>query len=72
MLTDERFKELMYDVGLPHSRSLHQALRQCATEAALEEREACARACEGLIGQNEQALKACAVIIRDRGWRVEP
>ena len=37
-MTDERYKELMAQVGLPNSRSLLQALQQCAMESALEER----------------------------------
>lgn len=41
-MKDERYKQLMNDVGLPNSRSLLQALKQCAMESALEEREACA------------------------------
>lgn len=42
MLTDDRYKELMTDVGMPNSRSLLQALRQCAMESAIAERKACA------------------------------
>jgi len=38
MLTDERYKQLMEGVGLPNSRSLLQALKQCAMEAVLSER----------------------------------
>lgn len=33
MLTDERYKQLMVDVGMPNSRSLLQALQQSAKEA---------------------------------------
>lgn len=44
MLTDERYKQLMEDVGLPNSRSLLQALKQCAMEAALSERAVLAKA----------------------------
>lgn len=40
MLTDERYRQLMKDVGLPNSISLLQALKQCAMEAALIERAA--------------------------------
>ena len=36
MLTDERYKQLMEDVGMPDSRSLLMALKQAAMEAALE------------------------------------
>jgi hypothetical protein len=46
MLTDERYKQLMEGVGLPNSCSLLQALKQCAMEAALAEREACAKLCD--------------------------
>jgi len=49
MITEERYKQLMQDVGMPNSRSLLQALRQCAMEAALAEREECAKVCEELI-----------------------
>lgn len=42
MLTDARYKELMIGVGMPNSRSLLQALRQCAMESAIAERKACA------------------------------
>ena len=45
-MTDERYKQLMNDVGLPNSRSLLQALRQTVMEATLEEREACAEVAE--------------------------
>ena len=37
-MNDERYKELMAKVGLPNSRSLLQALQQCAMESALDER----------------------------------
>ena len=40
MLTDERAKQLMQQVGMPDSVSLLQALRQCDTEARITEREA--------------------------------
>ena len=43
MLTDERYKQLMEDVGMPNSRSLLQALKQAVMEATLAEREACAK-----------------------------
>ena len=43
MLTDERYKQLMEDVGMPNSRSLLQALKQAVMEATLVEREACAK-----------------------------
>ena len=42
MLTDDRYRELMADVGLPNSQSLLQALQQCAMEATVAERERCA------------------------------
>lgn len=38
MMTDDRYKELMVQAGLPNSRSLLQVLRQCALESALDER----------------------------------
>ncbi len=48
MLTDERYKQLMADVGMPNSISLLQALKQAAMEATLKEREACATLCENV------------------------
>jgi len=44
MLSDERYKKLMEDVGLPNSKSLLQALKQCAMEAVLNERAVLAKA----------------------------
>lgn len=44
MLTDERCKQLMAQVGMPNSISLMQALRQCDMEATLAERTALASA----------------------------
>lgn len=38
MLTDERYKQLMEDVGRPNSRSLLIALKQAAQEARCDER----------------------------------
>jgi len=35
-MTDERYKKLMEDVGMPNSRSLLVALRQVANEVAQE------------------------------------
>lgn len=46
MITDERLKELMRQVGMPDSISLYQALRQCDMEATLAERERLARMAE--------------------------
>lgn len=46
MLTDERLKQLMQQVGMPESTSLLQALRQCDMEATLAERERCAKLVE--------------------------
>jgi len=43
MITDDRLRQLMADVGLPNSRSLMQALQQCDKEAALAERARCKR-----------------------------
>lgn len=36
MISENRLRELMADVGLPHSRSLLVALRQCDMEARLD------------------------------------
>ena len=46
MLSDNRYKQLMKQVGMPNSRSLLQVLEQVATEAALLEREECAKIAE--------------------------
>jgi hypothetical protein len=43
-MTDERYKKLMADVGMPNSISLLQALKQCAMEATLAERERAVKA----------------------------
>ena len=49
-MTDERYKQLMEQVGIPNSRSLLGALQQVANEVAQEtaaaEREACAKIVE--------------------------
>ena len=71
MLTDERYKQLMEDVGLPNSRSLLQALKQCAMEAALSERAVLVKAGEqaavGFVYRDEDAkgckIKACLDIL---------
>jgi len=69
MLTEERYKQLMENVGMPNSRSLLQALQQCAVEAALLEREACAKVCDGYTldddGEHDDARR-CARRIRAR------
>lgn len=39
MITDERLKELMISVGMPDSKSLYQALKQCDMEAELRASE---------------------------------
>lgn len=39
VISDERLKQLMADVGMPNSRSLMQALTQVDMEATLAERE---------------------------------
>jgi hypothetical protein len=52
MLTDERAKQLMQQVGMPDSISLLQALRQCDTEARLAEREAM---CEAIKEADDKA-----------------
>jgi hypothetical protein len=39
MLSDERYRELMQQVGMPNSRGLLCVLRQCAIEAAICERQ---------------------------------
>lgn len=65
MLTDERLKQLMQQVGMPNSTSLYQALRQCDMEATLAERERCAQLCEEAIGHiTDTPLSDCAAAIR--------
>jgi erythromycin esterase-like protein len=71
MLTDERYKQLMAQVGMPDSRSLLQALKQAAMESAIKEREECARLIEPSNPQHDwteyAATKAeCARRIRER------
>jgi hypothetical protein len=80
MVTDERDKQLMNDLGKPESRSLLQCLQQVAMESALSEREACAKECDGDLkslylsqdrsAQEEALLVAavddCAQAIRNR------
>ena len=46
MLSEERIKKLMKEVGLPNSRSLMIALYQAANEGAFIERERCAKIAE--------------------------
>lgn len=45
-MTDDRYKQIMNDLGMPNSRSLLSALQQIANEAGQEamknEREVCA------------------------------
>jgi hypothetical protein len=41
-MTDDRYQKIMSDLGMPHSRSLLQALQQVANEAAQEVRAALA------------------------------
>lgn len=38
MMTDERYQQIMTNLGMPNSRSLLQALQQVANEVAQEER----------------------------------
>ena len=57
MLTDERYKQLMESVGLPNSRSLCQALQQCALEAVLAERKRKAKALRTLLSDLERILE---------------
>lgn len=67
MLTDGRYKQLMESVGRPNSRSLLQALQQCAMEAALAEREACAKLCDNnACDYTREGAEVCAAEIRAR------
>lgn len=67
MLTDERYKQLMEDVGMPNSRSLLQALKQAAMEAALKERQACAALCDNnSCDYTREGAEVCAAEIRAR------
>lgn len=77
-MTDERYKKIMADLGMPNSRSLLAALQQVANEAGQEcaaaEREACAAECERMMmypgGRQESAAHnnvwAAAKAIRER------
>jgi len=79
MITDDRYRELMALAGMSDSRSLLQALQQCAMDATLAERDACAALCERLgsdyLGEGRPASEAallvaasedCAAAIRNR------
>jgi len=67
MLTDERYKQLMEDVGMPNSRSLLQALKQAVMEATIKEREACAALCDNNACDYTRAgAEVCAAEIRSR------
>jgi hypothetical protein len=67
MLTDERYKQLMESVGMPNSRSMLQALQQCAMEAALAEREECAKLCDNnACDYTREGAEVCAAEIRAR------
>ena len=59
MLKDERYKQLMEGVGLPNSRSLLQALKQCAMEAVLSERAVLKKLGEQLRYTNDGELAEC-------------
>lgn len=48
MLTDERYFQIMESLGLPNSLSLLLALKQCAMEAALLERDKMLREQKGI------------------------
>ena len=43
-MTDERYKKIMADLGMPNSKSLLSALREAGHESALIERRRCAAA----------------------------
>ena len=45
MLSDERYKELMNQVGMPDSTQLLLALQQAVQEATIQENKACVTAC---------------------------
>lgn len=67
MLTESRYQELMEKVGMPNSRSLLAALRQCAREAAQIEREECAKVCDNLTcDYTREGAEVCAEEIRSR------
>lgn len=70
MLTDDRYKQLMVDVGLPNSRTLLQALQQAVMEASLIERERCARIAEKY-GPDEKSEVRVMNEQSDTIWLVE-
>lgn len=71
MLTDERYKQLMEDVGMPNNRSLLQVLKQAVMEATLAERERCAMVCEkveengNLLSGGDAMASDCYLAIRN-------
>ncbi len=66
MLSDERYQQLMENVGMPDSNSLLQALRQAAMEATLAEREACVVECARLkelyLSQGRTAMEEALLV----------
>jgi len=79
-MTDERYKQIMNNLGMPDSQSLLSALQQVANEAGQEamrnEREACAVVCDSLPETDKSgpwfnddmsyAASLCAMAIRVR------
>ena len=67
-MTDERYRKIMADIGLPNSHSLLSALKQVANEVGLEraltEREACAIVAECFSVRDGREI---AQAIRSRG-----
>jgi len=61
MLSDNRYKQLMEQVGMPNSRSLLQALQQATAEAAQLEREKIIKNATGSQQPNEQLFQLIAV-----------
>lgn len=87
-MTDERYKKVMADLGMPNSRSLLVALQHVANEAGQEcaaaEREACAKVLDDAASRlaacpksekNEAAISALkhqACMIRSRSNAMYP
>jgi len=67
MITDERYQQLMSSIGMSNSISLLQVLKQCAMEATLIEREACAKLCDNnACDYTREGAEVCAAEIRAR------
>lgn len=64
-MKDERYKQIMSDLGMPNSQSLLSALQQVANEAGQEcaalEREACSEVAESAASDSDKYEIAIAI-----------